>query len=469
MGIWSRIGNAFRFRGSSSEPGGGTATVVSSFGMPVPYLRRGVSELFRSYSLSPYFRMVNARLAHERATALRKCRTMFDGPDDDPARVQIGRDDPRYEVMRILRRPVVMASGQRMTFYQREKICALWYGLAGEAYKAKLRGPAGNVIGLVPISPLWVMQTPTKAEPHYLVQASPEVEPRKIPASEMIPYVDTGAENPYGRGIGAGMSLAQEIDTDDGIARMSRAIIANQGTPQGMLVLEGADKDDVDRARTKWREKFGGPDKAGQIEFARGKANFVSFQQNRIFSESIEARKSIRDMFCHVNGISPEVFGILDGSTRDSNWVAYQSFAQSSLVPWLEMAVDTEQAYLVPDFASNPEEACLGYTSPLPDDRDLQVRVMATAPGAFKGRDARKVGGFAPDPDLDDLPLGSDAQRATPTQLPGTNGPANALLLAREPEFVRALAANPTFTRAISKRIESPLDDTPTAVVGSDS
>lgn len=420
MGLWSSVRRLF---GSSKEPGGRTATTLYSMSaLSAPFLRRGTIELFRAYETSPYFRMVQRRLAHERATAVRKHRVLFDGPDDDPERKQIKRDDVRYEVMRALRRPVLMSSGQKVTQYQRNKILALWYGLAGEAFAAKLRDPkSGRVIALVPISPLWIQATPTRDDPNYTVMVSADLAPKKIPASEIIPYVEPTAENPYGRGCGDGASLGYEIDCDDGIAKMSRAIIANQGSPQGVVLVEGANTNQLKEYRENWRQRFGGPSQAGQIEFLGGKASFIPLQHNEIFKEGSDARKNLRDMMCHVCGVTPEVLGILDGSTRESQIVAEQSFAKAALVPWLELVTDTEQAHLVGDFVPNPEDACLGYDSCEPDDRDLQVRLLATAPSAFRGADARKVGGFAPDAELDAKQLGQQPQKATTTQLPGYN------------------------------------------------
>jgi len=419
MGFWGRLASAFRPAASSRAPGG--STLISSWGGVVPLLQRGTPEAFKAYALSPFFRMVSQRLASERAAAQRKCTVLFDGPDDDQSRQQLGRDDPRYDVIRALRCPVRLASGQVITPHMRRRLTALYYGLAGEAYEGKLRDRVtGRVVALVPFSPLWVMSTPTNREPWYLIQTGAESPPKKIPASEVIPYVDMDPTDPLGRGIGASLSQAQEIDTDDGAAEMMRAVLENQGTPQGALLIEGASPEAVSVARANWRERFGGPSRSGQVEIMGGKAQWIPFTQREVFTQSIEVRKFLRDSFCHVNGISPELFGITEGGTRDSAWVANTNFALGALVPWLELATDQQQAHLVPDFAPSSEDACLGYTSPVPDDRDLQVRLMATAPSAFRGRDARRAGGFAPDPELDERVLGSEPQRSTPTQLPKT-------------------------------------------------
>lgn len=422
MGFWSKIKSAFAPRASSREPGG--PTVIASWGSPIPFLARGTPEAFRAYAQSPFFRMVHQRLATARAKAEVRHTVLFDGPDDDVTRAKIERDDRRYDILRALRRPVLLANGLKITQYQRARLKALYFGLAGEAYEGKLRDGTGRVVALVPFSPLWVMSVPTTEAPYYLIQTSASQPPKLLPASEVIPYIDLDPNDPIGRGIGASLSQAQEIDTDDNAAEMMRAVLENHGTPQGVLLFETATPKQIDDARSRWQERFGGASRAGQVEVLGGKAQWVPITRGEVFGESIEVRKFLRDSFCHVNGISPELFGILDGSTRDSSWVARSSFADAALDPWLMLTTDAQQAHLVPEFEADPENACLGFTSPVPDDKDLQVRLLATSPGAFRGRDARQVGGFAPDPELDEKVLTSAPQASTPTQLPKPPGAA---------------------------------------------
>ena len=430
MGIGSWMRGLFRARGSSSGPGG---TVVSYWGFGGCGPRRGTPELFRAYRESPWLFAVENRLANERANATKL--RLFDGPEDDEVRAQIGREDARYELLRVWRRPTRVATGQIITVRQRVKLLALWFGLAGEGFLVKQRDPrTKRVVGLVPLSPLWVLSTPTVRAPYYVVQVSAEKPPQRIAPHDVIPFVDLDAENPYGRGVGVGMTLADEIDTDEGAAKLAKAELHNMGMPAGMMVLDGASQEDVEKTRSRWLERHQGPEKAGQIEFARGKASFIPLTRSQLFGQSVEQRKFLRDMFIQTHGISPEIFGVLDGSTRDSAYVAYYHLALGALVPWAEVVCDALNAHLVPDFAEL-EDCCASYVSPIPEDRELKLRCIATAPGAFRGRDARQIGGFAPDSELDDVVLSQNAATATPSQIPP--GPANGRL--GDPQWALAL------------------------------
>ena len=116
--------------------------------------------------------------------------------------------------------------------------------------------------------------------------------------------------------------------------------VQKMGRPQGLLILKGyqAARDKA-KVESDWRERFGGPDKAGQIEIIGAEsATFVPLQTGSLFSDTFEARAKLRDMFIQLHGFSPEVFGVHDGSTRDSAYIALYHLAVGAVVPWLDTA-----------------------------------------------------------------------------------------------------------------------------------
>lgn len=434
MSIFDRVRSLFR---GAAPIGSAVFSTGSAWSGPGP--RRGTRELFAAYRTSPWLHAVENRLAHERATATRLA--LFDGPDDDPERVQIKRTDPRYQMLRVWRAPARLVTGQVISQRQRVKLLALWYGLAGEAYLLKQRNEFGAVVGLVPISPLWVTATPSVGKPWYEMRFDASKPPERILPHNVIPLVDLDAENPYGRGVGIGATLDTELDTDEGTAELIKATVLNHGVPHGLLVVKGVEPEEVTALETRWKEKYGGPSRAGQVAFARGEAQFIPLDRRGLFGESLEARKHLRDTFIQVHGISPEIFGVLDGSTRDSAYVAYYHLALGCLVPWLDAVSDALQAHLVPDFSAG-DDLWSSYQSPIPEDRELKLRCVAVAPKAFKGRDLRQIGAFAPDAELDNERLGDEAQVATESQLPQAVGLAARLRAAgagRDPAWALAL------------------------------
>lgn len=431
MGFLAKI-RSMLARGSSKGPGG--PTVITSWGLGRGSPRRGTRELFQAYRDSPWLHAIENRLAQECATASRLL--LYSGPEDDALRAQIDVGDPRYELLRVWRRPTQLVTGQVMSVRQRTKALALWYWLAGEAFVVKQRGALGQVVGLVPISPLWVLSFPTLEQPYYVVQvdASRPETMQAVAPRDMIPIVDSDAENPYGRGCGVAASLADELDTDDAVSKMVRAEYANHGMPSGMVVLKGASPQARKQVKADWVERFQGPEKAGQVEFFEGDAQWIPMARPNTGSESVEMRRFLRDTFMQAHGFSPEILGVLDGSTRDSTDAAYYHLSLGALVPWCGTLCDALQTHLVPDFTQG-EDVWVGHKSPVPDDRKLQLQAIATAPSAFRVRDVRTVGGFAPDAERSDQLLTEKQIQAGPTQVSQPRGASQA-----DPVWAQALA-----------------------------
>ena len=150
-------------------------------------------------------------------------RDRWRGAEDDPERVQIRTGDAGYEILQLLRRPIRVSSGQIITARQRYKLLASWWDGVGEAYEIKQRGVGGRPVGLVPLNPLWVTRKPTVADPFYLVDVDGAGASYKIDPRDIVPHENLDLENPYGRGVGLGLTCGDEIDTDEGCAAAARA------------------------------------------------------------------------------------------------------------------------------------------------------------------------------------------------------------------------------------------------------
>ena len=460
MGFWSRVRSVvgIRPRGSSQRPNieipGAKYARLGGDYSTAP--RRGTQELFQLYRSSPWMHAVENTLANGCATATKL--RLFDGPNDDDQRVRIGRDDPRYAFMRAWRRPVRLGNGRLMSTRMRNKLLALWYWMAGEAFLVKLRlgGPGGLVIGYVPVSPLWMLSLPTRLQPYYTMQMDAAIPALTLAPEDVVPIIDPDVVNPCGRGVGVAASLDDELDTYEHAAKLLRARFLNHGAPDGLIVLEGASSVQAEKTREAWHRRHGGADQAGQLEFVTGKADFIDLSADLGRGNVLACSDHERNTIIQVHGISPELFGILEGSTRDSVDAAEYHKALHVEVPWLETVADALQAHAAGDFASANGEIWVGYQNPIPEDRQLKLKAIATAPSAFRVRDVREVGGFAPDAERDDLPLTEKAIQAGPTNLPdGKPGP-TARKNGRQNGH-----ADPAWTASLAV--------TPTSVVGSES
>lgn len=65
--------------------------------------------------------------------------------------------------------------------------------------------------------------------------------------------------DPYKRGLGAAESLADEIETDEYAAKFQKKFFYNDATPTTLISMPGSSKDQRDRFRSEWNERFRGP------------------------------------------------------------------------------------------------------------------------------------------------------------------------------------------------------------------
>lgn len=380
--------------------------------------RRGTVETQQTYRKSPWLHVVVSTIG-ERCAGVTRALRLYDGPEWARSREMLPEDAPQNELLELLRKP---AGG--ITAANRWKLCRTWRALSGEFGLVKQRGPAvlgeglGRVTGLVPIAPQWIASVPSKDDPFFTLRIGTTTQ--RVHLVDFIWCVDPDPVNPWGRGVGHGESLSDELASDEGAARMIAAWFANGGMPDVMISLKGADKKAIEAAEDRWKQKYSGARKAHQTHWTNADMSVerldTSFKdQSLVPLREYEARTIIQTF-----AISPEVFGILDGSTRNSIDAADYHFSKSILVPWLDTLCDLFQEELVPEFGGG---CWLGYerSDAVPDDRDLKLRAIAVNPSAFRVRDLREAGGFVPDPERGDDAL-QGAATATPTQLPGNGG-----------------------------------------------
>jgi len=424
MGFWSRLRGIFT-KGPYG-PGGPTVTWSTQIGGAAP--RRGTRALLEAYRTMPWLQATAGRLANEAANAVKL--RLYDGPEDDDQRSQIPTTDQRYWMLEMLRKPTLLATGVKMSARERWKLTHLWLSIVGEAGLIKQRGPTGLVTGLTPCNPYWVKRLPCPDEPYYFVQVDKDLGPSKVKPNDMIWLRNPDPLNPFGRGVGTAESLADELDTDEYTAKYIKAWYVNGGLPDTIITAKGADKKALEAAEEKFRQRYQGPRKAHQIHWSGADLAVNRLDTNFKDQDLVKMREFLRNTIIQVYGISPEILGILDSSTRDSTDNAYYLLALGVLVPWLEQVCDALQSELVDEFSSGGP-CWVGYKSPIPEDRLLKLRAIATAPSAFRVRDAREVGGFAPDAELGDLRLAEKPTTAGPTNLPPGKG--------GDPEFTKHL------------------------------
>lgn len=369
--------------------------------------RRGTLELLQSYRKMPWLRAVNHRISTSIASVPWTLYVQQNGKGKAVRNVKAQRADRinRNKILRRMKQQEVLkqieshplldlldTANPAMTGRSARQITQTYLDLKGETFWVLERNAYGMPIEFWPVPPHWVIQTPSIHFPSFKV--SFRGWNGDIPASEIIWIKDPDPENPYGRGTGLAEALGDELETDEYAAKHVKAWFYNRATPDIIVGLEGADKDQAEAARIRWEQKHRGFWNAFKAHFTSGKITVHQLSQTFADQQLKELRQFERDTIIQVYGISPEILGIITNSNRATIDAADYMFARWVLVPRLELLRSEMQERLVPEF---DDRLILDYESPIPEDNEFKLKVMEKSPWAFKRNEWREFAEFEPD------------------------------------------------------------------------
>lgn len=204
--------------------------------------------------------------------------------------------------------------------------------------------------------------------------------------------------DPYGRGIGLGRALQDELEITQYAADTEKAAFYNNGRPDFMVQLPGANKNQIDRFREKWQRQLRGVDQTGSGLFLGGaEGQKIQFRE---VSRSLDDMtvEELRD-FSHrvierVPGVPPELLGRVENSNRATIENAEQIFARWQLKPTLRQMQETFQQQLVPLFGD--DDVRVTFPDPEPNASTFALEVAKEFPQAFTVNEIRQLAGETP-------------------------------------------------------------------------
>ncbi len=281
------------------------------------------------------------------------------------------------------------------------RIVQLSLDLVGEGFWMIERWTAGLLRGLPkhlwPMSPDWFTHIPNPLTgiDHFVIRF-PGTSPIPVPPSEVIYIRQANPANPYGRGVGTASSLGDELDIDEYASKEIRARLWNRARPD-FLIMAPAIKTqkEANRLERRWMEKHGNFWQSGLPHILSFDAKIQQLTSTFEELQLAELRPQQRDAIRQRVGVPPEILGNVENSNRatiDSAWFLYSS---SCLEPRMELVRQALQVRLLPEY---DERLLLDFVSPVPEDREFQLSVMAKAPQNFKRRTWKELAGIEPDP-----------------------------------------------------------------------
>jgi len=263
----------------------------------------------------------------------------------------------------------------------------------GECFWVIERDASGTPIEIWPMQPNWISDVPGHGVPFYILQI-PGGSRRGVLPEDMIWFRDPDPGNPYGRGAGIGEAMADELDTDEFAARHIKGYFHHSAMPDGMVSLEGASKAQIEEAEARWNSKYAGAWNSHRLSFTNQKINVQTFGDSFKDMQIVELRKNLRDTVIQVFGVPPEILGIVENSNRSTIDAADLLFAKLVQYPRQERIRSTLQRSMMADFDASH---ILMFDSPIPEDREYQLKVMQANPSSVRRAEWRETAGFIPD------------------------------------------------------------------------
>lgn len=264
--------------------------------------------------------------------------------------------------------------------------------IQGETFWLLEENAYGMPVRAWPMPSHWVTTTPTDDRDYYEI-SWPGGGYARIPVSQMLVVRDPDPADPYGRGAGIGAALRDELDADEFAAKHVAAWFHNKAMPDMIVSLEGARQETVERAKRQWEKKLRGFERQYQTHFTGAKIDVQRLDTSFKDMALVELRRQERDVIIQTFGIPPELIGIIENSNRATIDAAEFLFARHALEPRLELWRSELQVRLIPRF---DDRLILEYDSPVPADREFQLKAMIAMPAAYSIDEHRELAGVGP-------------------------------------------------------------------------
>ncbi|MHA1574439.1 MAG: phage portal protein [Alphaproteobacteria bacterium] len=414
------------FLGKGLESSGSSLQFISGAARRQYSAKLGTSELLLAYEVSPWLQSVVKRISwaaavvewqlwavkpepgtrdhklgksYIRPMALQQCSDMdvmsknLDTLQEQGLAEQI-HDHPLLEMLG--------TANPLMTGLNARFVSFAMLNTAGEVFWILSRNNAGAPIEFWPIPPSWVRKVPDVRNPDAKFEIMVSGKLFLFDAADVVWFKHPRLENPYTRGSGTGFSIGDELDTDEYISKFQNTFFTSRGRPDLLISVQGAEREELKLAKAKFEEEHRDMRRGGRTFWHPGEVKVTNLAQKLKDMDVTEQRKFFRDMVVSVYGAPPEVVGIIENSNRATIREALTILALLVTVPQLQFMRAELQSRVVPLY---DDRLVLRAVSPVPSDRDFQLKAMEAAPEMSTRGEWRGVQGQKDRGDGDDIHL----------------------------------------------------------------
>ena len=316
-----------------------------------------------------------------------------------------------YEIVELTEHPVLELLNNPnplMMGFNFKYIMQAWTDLVGECLLLLDRDAKGEIIGLYPVSCDNIHKEPYAQNPYWQLTAGSEI--ISVYVTEAVYIKTPDLNNIYGRGVGKGQAINDEISIHELSGKQIGQYFYNSAIPPYLISLEGAGKEQAERVRDNWLNKNQGWVKRYLPHFLSGKVNAVKLQSDFKDMELNNLRKDQKENIMEFFQIPEELRGKNTGSNRATSENAETNFAKQVVVPALNFILMYVNDHIMPEFQTQKNAIQrVKYRNVVPRDKAFERDTKKGIPWAFSINEHRRVAGEIDVKGFDDVypvPLG---------------------------------------------------------------
>lgn len=334
---------------------------------------RGTDDILAAYVLSPMVRACVQRVVQSYARVKYFVRVR-------------GEEDYRHPVIRKMN-----AYNPRLIGSQGRRLEQTYLEVCGESITLIHPDGRGD-IELWPVPPTWVTMSSKAGRRIYEVNINGRQ--YEYEDHEVLHRWETDLLNPYGRGRGGALGVADEVEVDEYASRHTKGYFFNSTVPEFIATIKGADEAQARKLKQDYLNKHQGWDKAWQPMFTPYDLDIKELTRKLGDERVEEIRKFNMDVVRWMYGVPPEIVGMVENSNRATIREAKEIMGEFVTDPRCQYYGEVWQHVIAP-------EVDLGYESPIPKIFGRRDEIMRGTSWNFTRNEFRREAGLKDVPDGD--------------------------------------------------------------------
>lgn len=354
--------------------------------------QRGAGDVLAAYVLSPMVRACVQRVVQ--AFSRVQFYVRENGGDEN-------YDHDSIALMHGYNRRLIGSQGRRLE--------QTYLDVCGECITLIHPGAKPGEIELWPVPPTWVTISTRKGERIYQVQINGHQ--YEYEEHEVLHRWEVDLLNPYGRGKGGAVSVADEIETDEYASRHTKGYFFNSTVPEFIAVIRGAKEAEAKRLKEHYVQKHQGWDKTWQPMFTHLDLDIKELTRKLGDERVEEIRKFAMDVVRWMYGVPPEIIGMVENSNRATIREAREIMGEFVTDPRCQSYQELWQHQII---GPKQKGVKVGYDSPIPKIFGRRDEIMAKNPYHFTRNEFRREAGLkdVADGDIYVVPVNIDVRPA---------------------------------------------------------